>query len=251
MQGKLLLEGTIGDMKREFGEGCYQLAAKRAKQDDALYGQILRACPAAKRAAASGDGGEERYLVPTGSDAIVEIAALLDSTEAAGSSSSAVLGVERWSVECTSLQQIFMALVGDDNRAAAAAATTTTTTTTAAEESSSSCEDRGSIISTAPDVSENSFSLGTEPGLGEEPEPLSPRPLLVNGALWRSQLMGLWYKQVTHYMRDWRFLFSSFVIPPLLIAATMFLALLRPPSQQPPLLLTPSLYGPSSNSFVP
>jgi hypothetical protein len=51
-------------------------------------------------------------------------------------------------------------------------------------------------------------------------------------------------------MRNRKFLFSSLVLPAVLIVLSMSLALLRPETKLPPLLLTPSLYGPQSYSFI-
>ena len=50
--------------------------------------------------------------------------------------------------------------------------------------------------------------------------------------------------------RDWRFLLSCFVIPLALTAASMGVAKLRPDSEEPPLAMAPSLYGPDSASYV-
>ena len=299
-QGKLLLEGTIGDMKREFGGSRYQVVLKRktwvasraqTSEADPLYRQMMRISPGAERVTSRDADEDERYFVPStttsaegesggGGDPIVEIAALLEDE-------SGSLGVERWAVECTSLQQIFMALVseangdevangigsrrlrgivgsppptpplpsrggheeeesrsnGDGGEGADSGIIATASSSSSSSSSRASSEPDPSVKSCSPP------SLDTYSESEVEAETCSP-PLLEKRALWRSQLKGLWYKQFKHYTRDWRFLVSSFVIPPVLITATMLLALLRPPSERPPLLLTPSLYGPNSNSFV-
>ena len=292
-----MLEGTVDDMKREFGGSRYQVVVKRKRsavaqsltsKADQLCRQILRISPGAERIISrqaeeeeEEEEEEERYFVPTSvegesnaaagvGDPIVEIAALLESE-------SGSLGVERWAVEGTSLQQIFMALVSEANgdkvttggissrRLRGTAGTPPSKGEEEEEEWPASSNEGGggggdsgiiasfsSCGSSETDPSERSCSpspdTGSEVEVGEET--YSPPPLLEKRALLKSQLMGLWYKQVTHYTRDWRFLVSSFVIPPVLVTATMLLALLRPPSERPPLLLTPSLYGPNSHSFV-
>ena len=276
-QGKLLLEGTIGAMKREFGGSRYQVAVKRKKGDviraltwkaDSLYRQIKRISPGAERIILR-HAEEERYFVPKsqegegvgGGDPIVEIAALLENE-------SGSLGVERWALECTSLQQIFMALVSEANgdemttgiissrRLRGTVGTPAPSKEEEDGDGGGGLQNSGTVASSSssrdsaePDPSESSGFPSPDTGSEEEAETYSP-PLLEKRALLKSQLMGLWYKQIKHYSRDWRFLFSSFVIPPVLITVTMLLALLRPPSERPPLLLTPSLYGPNSNSFV-
>lgn len=64
------------------------------------------------------------------------------------------------------------------------------------------------------------------------------------------QARGLLYKRFKHSTRDWRFLMSSLGLPTLMVILTMFLALMRPSGESPPLLLTPSIFGENSNSFV-
>ena len=266
-------------MKREFGGSRYQVAVKRKKSDviraltskaDSLYRQIVRISPGAERIILR-HAEEEIYFVPKsregegagagGGDPIVEIAALLENE-------SGSLGVERWALECTSLQQIFMALVSEANgdevttgiiSARRLRGTAGTPAPSEEEEdgdggggadSETVASSSSSRDSSEPDPSESSGSPSPDTADPEEEAETYSPPLLEKRALLKSQLMGLWYKQIKHYSRDWRFLFSSFVIPPVLITVTMLLALLRPPSERPPLLLTPSLYGPNSNSFV-
>ena len=279
-----MLEGTIGEMKREFGCSSYQVALKRKRNSviraqpsiaDPLYRQIIRISPDAERiilGQEEEEEEEERYFVPANAEGeregttaaggepgepIVEIAALLENE-------SASMGVERWAVECTSLQQIFMALVteasGDEVTTGISSVrlrgTTRMPSPTKEEDGAGGRVDcriatasASSCNSPEPNPSEMYRSRSSSPDTGSEAETYTP-PVKENRALLKSQLLGLWYKQIKHYSRDWRFLFSTFVIPPLLITATMFLALLRPPSERPSLLLTPSLYGPNSNSFV-
>ena len=258
-------------MKREFGGDRYQIAVMRTKsgviqnrtsaaddRDDPLYRQIMRISPNAERIIVQrAEEMEERYFVPAapaereGSTAaasgypITEIAALLECQ-------SISLGVERWAMECTSLQQIFMALVSEANGDEVASGISSKRLRgEAGAEADSRISDSFSPSrdSTEPSSRERSSSALAAILTEEEAETNSP-PLLEKRALLKSQLMGMWYKQIKHYSRDRRFLISTFVIPPVLITATMVLALLRPPSDRPPLLLTPSLYGPNSNSFL-
>lgn len=75
-------------------------------------------------------------------------------------------------------------------------------------------------------------------------ETLTGAPLLWN------QIQGLLHKRWLHSMRDWRYLSTILIFPTLLLALSMGLGLLRPSEELPPLLLTPSTYGPFSNSFI-
>ena len=262
-------------MKREFGGDRYQVTVKRTKSgviregtlaadelDDPLYRQIMRISPSAERIIVQrAEELEERYFVAAasaeregvGGHPITEIAALLECE-------SKSLGVERWAMECTSLQQIFMALVSEANGDEVASGISSRRLRGEAMSEGENggeaeADSRISALfspsgdSTEPSSSERSSSPQAATPTEEKAETNS-RPLLEKRALLKSQLMGLWYKQIKHYSRDWRFLISTFVIPPVLITATMVLALLRPPSDRPPLLLTPSLYGPHSNSFL-
>ncbi len=74
--------------------------------------------------------------------------------------------------------------------------------------------------------------------------------LLKGFPLFWSQLTGLLKKRLLHSVRDWRFFASVFVLPALLLIISMGLALLRPNADLPPLMLTPSIYGPEANSFI-
>jgi hypothetical protein len=62
--------------------------------------------------------------------------------------------------------------------------------------------------------------------------------------------LALLTKRRKHSARNVKFLFSSLALPALLIALSMCLAMLRPSTQLPALLLTPSLYGPQAFSFA-
>ena len=74
--------------------------------------------------------------------------------------------------------------------------------------------------------------------------------LLTGSALIISQVKGLLYKRWKHAHRDWRFILSAIGLPTLLMILCMCLAMIRPGARIPPLLLTPSIYGPFSHSFI-
>ena len=74
--------------------------------------------------------------------------------------------------------------------------------------------------------------------------------LLTGLALFWCQLVGLLKKRWLHNIRDWRYFLSTFLLPTFLLVASMWLSLMRPKIETPPLLLNPSMHGPDSYSFM-
>ncbi len=262
-QGRLLLEGTVGDMKEEFGGGCYQLTVKRKNKtemvaadtsEDPLYRQISRLLPDVERVATRTEG-EERYFIPASDgdqqqdESIIEIVGMLENE-------SAELGVESYSVDCTSLQQIFMAVVGEasgENKDVAGSwhmknylSKMSAAASDSGIDSVSAASSDRQTVAAASSTSISAIDIVAPAATYCPPQP----DLLTGGALLWSQLRGLWYKQLMHYLRDWRFIVTALVLPLVLIIATMVLAMFRPEAVRPPRLLTPSLYGPGSSSFL-
>ena len=74
--------------------------------------------------------------------------------------------------------------------------------------------------------------------------------LLTGVSLWMSQVTGLLRKKFLHSIRDWRYFLSTFILPCLVLIFSMFLATMRPQEDLAPLLITPSIYGDESYSFM-
>ena len=57
-------------------------------------------------------------------------------------------------------------------------------------------------------------------------------------------------KRCLHSMRDWRYFLTIIVLPSVLLAVSLGIGLMKPTNDSPPLLMTPSIYGPKSNAFI-
>ena len=64
------------------------------------------------------------------------------------------------------------------------------------------------------------------------------------------QLSGLLQKRWMHHVKDWRFIISSFILPCIMLAFSMLLPIMTHDLNNPAIILSPSLYGPESVSFV-
>ena len=65
-----------------------------------------------------------------------------------------------------------------------------------------------------------------------------------------SALMAILTKRMKRLLGDKKIMMTSFLIPTILLILSMILGLIRPGTSSPSLLLTPSLYGPKSLSFI-
>ena len=65
-----------------------------------------------------------------------------------------------------------------------------------------------------------------------------------------TQIGGLLQKRWLHTIKDWKFIISSLILPCLMLAIAMLLPILTHNNSNPPIILSPSLYGPESASFV-
>ena len=74
--------------------------------------------------------------------------------------------------------------------------------------------------------------------------------LLTGFSLFCCQLVGLLKKRWLHNVRDWRYFLSTFLLPTILLVVSMWLSLMRPVIEIPPILLNPSMHGPNSYSFM-
>ena len=63
-------------------------------------------------------------------------------------------------------------------------------------------------------------------------------------------LKSLLWKRFAHASSDLKFFMSVFVLPAALLTFALAIALLRPVTEMPAILLSPSLYGPNANSFI-
>jgi energy-coupling factor transporter ATP-binding protein EcfA2 len=98
-------------------------------------------------------------------------------------------------------------------------------------------------------------NLSTDLGSSDSLRPSTPRPVLrpahqAGLALFGNQIMALLWKRLLNLKRDRKLLLCSLVIPSVLLTLAMVTAKIRPGTQTPPLLLTPSMYGPGSASFT-
>ena len=71
-----------------------------------------------------------------------------------------------------------------------------------------------------------------------------------NIALFLNQLFALLLKRSLNFIRDKKLIISSFIIPMILLILAMTTAKIRPQTKTPSILLTPSMYGPGSASFI-
>ena len=76
------------------------------------------------------------------------------------------------------------------------------------------------------------------------------KELLTGFSLVWSQFLGLIMKRWLNLRRDWRYFLTIIVLPTVLLAVSLGIGLMKPVNGSPPLLMTPSIYGPNSNSFI-
>ncbi len=144
------------------------------------------------------------------------------------------LGIESYTLECTSLEQIFLEM--EQNVPGSKAQKML----------------QGEIHDTTKlDETGDSQSETSERTISSDDQScqLIQRELLTGFHLLTSQLSGLFYKRFLHSLRDWKYGFSIIILPTLLLALSMVLGLLKPDDGLPPLLMTPSIYEPSSYFF--
>ena len=65
-----------------------------------------------------------------------------------------------------------------------------------------------------------------------------------------TQISGLLQKRWLHTIKDYKFIISSLILPCLMLAISMLLPILSRNHDNEAIILTPSLYGPESASFV-
>ena len=63
-------------------------------------------------------------------------------------------------------------------------------------------------------------------------------------------ITGLWYKRAKRFTGDMKIIMGSIIVPTILLTLSMTLGKIRPNTTSPPILLTPSIYGPESLSFL-
>ena len=63
-------------------------------------------------------------------------------------------------------------------------------------------------------------------------------------------VQGLFYKRAKRFTGDKKLIMSSVIVPTILLALSMTMGKIRPNTTSPPILLTPSIYGPESLSFL-
>ncbi|XP_059086217.1 retinal-specific phospholipid-transporting ATPase ABCA4-like [Tigriopus californicus] len=227
-KGELKIDGSLSSLKKQFGDGMHLTIAWKdhptlRRTQNQLISVLETMFPDAINL--SSKEPNERFFVPNSHHVVPpklhKFMAILEKQ-------TKLNHVEDFKVEGTSLEDIFLHLVtgsGEhmDNQLNASHAPITNPTFP-----------RRSGISSA-------FLSSGGP---------SHYDLRTGWPLVLGQVRGLLYKRFKHSTRDWRFLMSSLGLPTLLMILTMFLALLRPTSESPPLLLTPSVFGENTNSFV-
>ena len=151
------------------------------------------------------------------------------------------LGIDNYTLECTSLEQIFL----DMERDAAQGA-----------ESQKLLEKIGMKkidklpIKDLDTRSEASSQLSEATVSSAQSTLLIRNELLTGSSLFWSQFGGLIKKRYLHSIRDWRYFLTIVVLPSVLLAVSLGIGLMKPTNDNPPLLMTPSIYGPKSNSFI-
>lgn len=65
-----------------------------------------------------------------------------------------------------------------------------------------------------------------------------------------AQMLALMWKRLLNLRRDRKLLFSSLLTPLTLLTLAMVTAKIRPGTTTPPILLTPSMYGPGAAAFT-
>ena len=114
-------EGTVASLKDQFGGGSYQIVVRRSKdfsdlsyRNDYLQQLISRLAP---ETVMQVNKEEEHFFIPTWLETrgggksynhIVEVVAMLENE-------GPKLGVESFSIDCTSLEKIFMSMVTKEN----------------------------------------------------------------------------------------------------------------------------------------
>lgn len=73
---------------------------------------------------------------------------------------------------------------------------------------------------------------------------------LIGWKLVFTQICGLLQKRGLHTFKDYKFIISSLILPCLMLAISMLLPILSRNNDNGAIILTPSLYGPESASFV-
>eukprot|EP00095_Tigriopus_kingsejongensis_P012217 maker-scaffold927_size80360-snap-gene-0.21 protein:Tk12217 transcript:maker-scaffold927_size80360-snap-gene-0.21-mRNA-1 annotation:"atp-binding cassette sub-family a member 7" len=241
-QGHLLTQGKLKDLKEEYGGGLKLVIEKNEQtgprsRTGSVEHHLNRLLPTATKE--EEDHRHVKYFIPNQdphhAGGLIEFMAILENE---GSS----LGVAQYHTEATTLEDIFLSLVTESNPGKLAGPT-----------------DKLKLkVMPHNDLPLNGLSEGppttTNPNSDTSSvvssSVFSEMDLRTGWPLVLSQIRGLLYKRFKHGCRDWRFWMTCLFLPTLLMICTMCLALLRPNTEHPSLLMSPSLYGESSYSFV-
>ena len=224
-QGSLLASGSLKNLKSELGGSGFELTLNPLLTEDENFKEVLLphvqstvpdATELPKRHKNDKSARFKLPMLESNSD-MIQLFGMLDNE-------SEKLGVESYNLECTSLEQIFL----DMERKADNPDFT---------EELEDFDDKSEISEITIESLANSGKL-------------IRKQLLSGFSLHCSQFMGLLQKRLLHSMRDWKYLSTIILLPSVLLAISMGLGLLKPTENLPPLLMTPSIYGPTSHSFI-
>jgi len=156
---------------------------------------------------------------------------------------SDALGIENYMLECTTLEQIFL----DMEREASTPSAQKLLTKVGLKGRKPLRPDviENDAMSEYSDLSETTTTMSSQ-----DDRNFIREELLSGWSLTLLQCRGLLTKRLYHNVRNWRFFISIFFMPAGLVILSMLLGLLRPKDAFDPLLMTPSIYGPQSYSFV-
>ena len=148
-----------------------------------------------------------------------------------------ILNIKSFSVSSPSLEDIFLGIVSNEEIENIIFNTSKTAKVSPAKFAGS----KSSLLS---EVSSSTSTSGPplyEPGRTSRHSGIR---LLV------AQLAALLLKRLLNFVGNKRMVFLSFIIPTILLILAMVTATIRPVTSTPKILLTPSMYGPGSVSFI-
>jgi hypothetical protein len=248
-KGSLLAQGTVQELKAQFGGSGFDLTVTPTKAkvaDFDINNIIATSVPnASKLPKRHKTDTSVRFMLPLhrhsedSGDNLNQLEVLFGILD----NEADKLGIQDYMLECTTLEQIFL----DMEREASGPMAQKLLAKVGLKDGRPLL--RPAVADDA--ISENSqLSESTLTSSMGESTLLIREELLTGNDLFWSQMSGLLYKRLHHSIRDWRYMLSIFALPAILLIISMSLALLRPAADLPPILLTPSLYGPESDSFV-
>ena len=249
-KGSLLATGTMSDLKTQFGGSGFELTVNPKPGFENKFDvvpHILNSVPnATKLPKRHKTDTSARFMLPlfktAADDESQNDLNQLEVLFAIIDNEADQIGIENYTLECTSLEQIFL----DMERDAAGPQAQRLLEKVGLK------KEQPLPLIEHPDLDARSeFSQSSEATTASHGSTTLIRSELIRGfSLVLNQIGALLKKRWLHSIRDWRYLLSILVLPAILLAISLLLGLLKPGDETPPLLMTPSIYGPNENTFI-